>query len=127
MNCSVEQISQTTDGHNIQYPDQKQEKPKQTLLYFILLWRSYLVSECKLCSAKCYHSKRIGHITKIYRSKSTIPRLTHYIQNYKVSQIEDTKYNLFITQTTDKSCDLIVITLEINKVPLDMGWIQEHL
>ena len=42
------------------------------------------------------------------------------MQNSEISQIEDTSYDLFMTQEVDKTRDPIVITLELNGVPLDM-------
>ena len=74
----------------------------------------------RVCNAECPRCKKIGHIAKVCRSKSTAPRPTHYMQNSEISQTEDTSYDLFMTQEVDKTCDPIVITLELNGVPLDM-------
>ena len=42
------------------------------------------------------------------------------MQNSEIYQTEDTSYDLFMTQEVDKTRDPIVITLELNGVPLDM-------
>ena len=57
---------------------------------------------------------------KVCGSKSTDSRPTHYIQISKVSQTEDMSYDLLMMQEVNKTCDSIVITLEFNRVPLDM-------
>ena len=80
----------------------------------------HLAPQCKFCNAECRRCKKIGHIAKVFRSKSTAPRPTHYMQNSEISQTEDPFYDLFMTQEVDKTRDPIVITLELNGVPLDM-------
>ena len=42
------------------------------------------------------------------------------MQDSEVSQTEDTYYDLFMTQEADKIREPIIITLELNEVPLDM-------
>ena len=64
---------------------------------------SHLASECRFCNTECWRCKKIGHIAKVCRSKSTAPRPTHYTQDFEVSQMEDTSYDLFMIQEADKT------------------------
>ena len=48
---------------------------------------SHLASECRFCNADCRRCKKIAHIAKLCRSKSTAPRPTHYMQDSEVPRL----------------------------------------
>ena len=101
--------------------DKSQTKNAKANLSCYCCGAQNLATECRFYNAECRRCKKIGHIAKVCRSKSTVPssRPTHYVQDSEILPTDqDTSYELFMMK--DATRDPILITLELNEVPLQM-------
>ena len=101
--------------------DKSQTKNAKANLICYRCGAQHLATECQFYNAECRCCKKIGHIAKVCRSKSTMPssRPTNYVQDSEIPPTDqDTSYELFMMK--DATRDPILITLELNEIPLQM-------
>ena len=101
--------------------DKSQTKNTKANLMCYRCGAQHLATECRFYNGECCCCKKIGHIAKVCRSKPTVPssRPTHYVQDSEIPPTnQDTYYELFMIK--DATRDPILITIELNKVPLQM-------
>lgn len=106
----AKQLNRCTDNHKTckaSTADTRKTKSYMSPLSVTLEYRFYN-AECRCC-------KKIVHVAKVCRSKSS-SKSTHYLQDSEIPMTDDTSYKLFMMQ--DETQDPILISLEVNQVSI---------